>query len=139
MERGKQSFWLKAGVLSALLLVAGVAHAQFLRTSYFMEGSHYRMQLNPAMTPTRGYINIPVIGALNASVGSSSLGYQDIMDVIDDDGNFYNNPEFLGRLDKHESCEPEYKHRYSLRGMVSGEKFLVVQCRRTHGFRREAH
>lgn len=99
MERGKQSFWLKAGVLSALLLVAGVAHAQFLRTSYFMEGSHYRMQLNPAMTPTRGYINIPVIGALNASVGSSSLGYQDIMDVIDDDGNFYNNPEFLGRLD----------------------------------------
>lgn len=99
MERGKQSFWLKAGVLSALLLVAGVAHAQFLRTSYFMEGAHYRMQLNPAMTPTRGYINIPVIGALNASVGSSSLGYQDIMDVIDDDGNFYNNPEFLGRLD----------------------------------------
>lgn len=99
MERGKQSFWLKAGVLSALLLVAGVVHAQFLRTSYFMEGSHYRMQLNPAMTPTRGYINIPVIGALNASVGSSSLGYQDIMDVIDDDGNFYNNPEFLGRLD----------------------------------------
>ena len=60
------------------------ANAQFLRTSYFMEGTHYRQQLNPALTPTKGYFNLPVIGAVNATVGSTSLGYQDIIDIIDD-------------------------------------------------------
>ena len=49
------------------------ANAQFLRTSYFMEGTHYRQQLNPALTPTKGYFNLPVIGAVNATVGSTSL------------------------------------------------------------------
>lgn len=37
--------------MGALLLMMGFvlpANAQFLRTSYFMEGTHYRMQLNPA-------------------------------------------------------------------------------------------
>ena len=61
------------------------ANAQFLRTSYFMEGTHYRQQLNPALTPTKGYFNLPVIGAVNATVGSTSLGYQDIIDIIDDE------------------------------------------------------
>ena len=38
--------------MGALLLMMGFvlpANAQFLRTSYFMEGTHYRMQLNPAL------------------------------------------------------------------------------------------
>lgn len=126
MERGKQSFWLKAGVLSVLLLMAGVARGQFLRTSYFMEGSHYRMQLNPALTPTRGYINIPVIGALNASVGSSSLGYQDIMDVIDDDGDFYNNPKFLGRLDNTNRVNLNVNTDILSAGWYSGRNFWSV-------------
>ena len=123
MERSKQTFWLKAGVLSFLILVTGVAHAQFLRTSYFMEGTHYRMQLNPALTPTRGFINIPAIGSLNASVGSTSLGYQDIMDVIDDDGNFYNNPQFLGRLDNTNHVNLNLNTDILSAGWYSGRNF----------------
>ena len=67
------------GVFSIMLVCALSANAQFLRTSYFMEGTHYRQQLNPALTPTKGYFNLPVIGAVNATVGSTSLGYQDII------------------------------------------------------------
>ena len=62
-------------LMGALLLMMGFvlpANAQFLRTSYFMEGTHYRQQLNPALTPTKGYFNLPVIGAVNATVGSTS-------------------------------------------------------------------
>ena len=83
------------------LAVAVTAQAQFLRTSYFMEGSHYRMQLNPALTPGRGYINLPAIGSLNATVNSSSLGYQDIMDIIEnsDDSDYFMSQDFLNRLD----------------------------------------
>lgn len=66
-----------------------------------MEGSHYRMQLNPALTPGRGYINLPAIGSLNATVNSSSLGYQDIMDIIEnsDDSDYFMSQDFLNRLD----------------------------------------
>ena len=75
------NFWKGLLGVAFLLLFSVSAHAQFLRTSYFMEGTHYRMQLNPALAPGRGYINIPAIGSLNATVNSSSLGYQDIIDI----------------------------------------------------------
>ena len=83
----------------ALLLSFG--QAQFLRTSYFMEGSNQRMQLNPALMPGRGYLNIPVIGSLNATVNSSSLGYRDIMDIIEnsDDSDYFMSNDFMNRLD----------------------------------------
>ena len=42
------------GVFFIMLVCALPANAQFLRTSYFMEGTHYRQQLNPALTPTKG-------------------------------------------------------------------------------------
>ncbi len=77
------------GVFFMMLVCTLSANAQFLRTSYFMEGTHYRQQLNPALTPTKGYFNLPVIGAVNATVGSTSLGYQDIIDIIDDGDDFY--------------------------------------------------
>lgn len=88
-------------VLATLLfLFSTAASAQFLRTSYFMEGTSYRLQLNPALAPGRGYINIPVLGSLNATVNSSSLGYQDVMDILenDDDNDFYMSDSFLNRL-----------------------------------------
>lgn len=88
------------GLLVMLLAIANLSYAQFLRTSYFMEGSHYRQQLNPALTPGRGYINFPGIGSLNASVNSSSLGYQDVIDIIDnsEDGDYFMSSDFIGRL-----------------------------------------
>lgn len=98
----KQVNRLKSLALAALLLLglSTTAQAQYLRTSYFMEGSHYRMQLNPALTPGRGYINLPVIGSLNATVNSSTLGYQDILDIIDNssDADYFLSQDFMDRL-----------------------------------------
>lgn len=92
----------KGALAAALLLFVSLSgQAQFLRTSYFMEGSHYRLQLNPALTPGRGYINIPAIGSLNASVNSSSLGYEDIMDIIENSSSddYFMSQDFINRLD----------------------------------------
>ena len=86
------------GAFLLMMVCVLPANAQFLRTSYFMDGTHYRQQLNPALIPTQGYFNIPVLGSVNATVGSTSLGYQDIIDIIDDSDNFYSNPDFLKRL-----------------------------------------
>lgn len=55
------------------LLLAGSLAAQN-PTAYFMEGSTFRSQLNPAFAPLRGYVNIPGIGSLNVSTsGNISL------------------------------------------------------------------
>ncbi len=93
---------LKGALAATLLLFVPLSgQAQYLRTSYFLEGSHYRLQLNPALTPGRGYINIPAIGSLNASVNSSSLGYQDIMDIIENSSSsdYFMSQDFINRLD----------------------------------------
>ncbi len=69
------------------LLAFGVmpASAQYLRTSYFMEGTHYRQQLNPALTPGRGYLNLPIVGSFNATVSSNAFGYSNVMDMLEND------------------------------------------------------
>lgn len=64
----------------------------------FMEGSSTRIQLNPALQPKRGYVNLPGIGSVNAEVATNSLGIQDVIDVFDSDGEFYNNDKFYNRL-----------------------------------------
>ncbi|WP_289621462.1 DUF5723 family protein [Bacteroides congonensis] len=88
------------GVFSIMLVCALSANAQFLRTSYFMEGVHYRQQLNPALTPGRGYINLPVVGAFNVSASSKSFGYQDIKDIIDNSegSDYFTSDDFMKRL-----------------------------------------
>lgn len=111
------------GVFFIMMLCTLSANAQFLRTSYFMEGTHYRQQLNPALTPTKGYINIPVIGAINATVGSTSLGYQDIMDIIDDGGDFYKSQDFLGRLKDNNTLNVNFSTEILSAGWYKGKNF----------------
>ncbi|GHT59910.1 hypothetical protein AGMMS50239_07640 [Bacteroidia bacterium] len=50
-----------------------------------MNDVHYRMQLNPALTPGKGYIDIPVLGNFNLAASSNSLGSQDILDAFNGD------------------------------------------------------
>lgn len=51
---------LKKGLfLIGGLFLGGAVHAQYLRTSYFMEGASSRLQLNPGLQPSGGYFNIP--------------------------------------------------------------------------------
>ena len=99
------------------------ANAQFLRTSYFMEGTHYRQQLNPALTPAKGYFNLPVIGAVNATVGSTSLGYQDIIDIIDDGDDFYTKPDFMNRLKDNNKLNVNFSTEILSAGWYKGKNF----------------
>lgn len=111
------------GMCFVLAIIAIPANAQFLRTSYFMEGTHYRQQLNPALTPTKGFINIPVIGAVNATVGSTSLGYQDIIDIIDDGDDFYKNPDFMNRLKDKNNMNVNFSTEILSAGWYKGKNF----------------
>lgn len=111
--------------LGMLFAVVNGGYAQFLRTSYFMEGSHYRQQLNPALTPGRGYINLPVIGTLNASVNSSSLSYQDVIDIIDnsEDSDYFMSSDFINRLGNVNSLNVNVSTDVLSAGWYKGKNF----------------
>ena len=111
------------GVFFIMLVCTLSANAQFLRTSYFMEGTHYRQQLNPALTPTKGYFNLPVIGAVNATVGSTSLGYQDIIDIIDNGDDFYTKPDFMNRLKDNNKLNVNFSTEILSAGWYKGKNF----------------
>ena len=111
------------GVFFIMLVCTLSANAQFLRTSYSMEGTHYRQQLNPALTPTKGYFNLPVIGAVNATVGSTSLGYQDIIDIIDDGDDFYTKPDFMNRLKDNNKLNVNFSTEILSAGWYKGKNF----------------
>ena len=44
-----------------------------LTSSYFMPGSTFRGELNPAFRPSRGYVSLPAMGGTSASFFSNSL------------------------------------------------------------------
>lgn len=83
----------------------------------------YRQQLNPALTPTKGYFNLPVIGAVNATVGSTSLGYQDIIDIIDDGDDFYTKPDFMNRLKDNNKLNVNFSTEILSAGWYKGKNF----------------
>lgn len=40
-------------LLGSMIIWGGAAQAQYLRSSYFMEGTSARLQLNPGLQPTK--------------------------------------------------------------------------------------
>jgi len=71
-------------LLSFFLLITGCtfASAQYLRSSFLIDGHHSRMRINPALTPESGYVDIPLIGSLNFAASSNSLGVKDVIDAF---------------------------------------------------------
>lgn len=60
----------KIPIYIMMLVLAATAAAQN-PTAYFMEGSTFRMQYNPAFAPHRGYFNVPGAGGIQVGVNSS--------------------------------------------------------------------
>ena len=55
---------MKRFIYITLCVVAsmiGVAASAQMRSSYFMQGSYFRNELNPALAPTRGYVALPLM------------------------------------------------------------------------------
>lgn len=71
---------MKKYIIVLLFVVAlPVVAAAQVRTSYFMEGSTFRTDMNPALAPTRGYINVPVLGGLSLGVNNNFLSIDNLL------------------------------------------------------------
>ena len=102
------------------------AQAQYLRSSYFMEGASSRLRLNPGLQPTRGYINTPVIGAFNVSASSNTLGIKDIIDVIDDGDDIFSNNKLYNRLKTDNNLNVNLNTDILSFGWYKGKNFWTV-------------
>ena len=77
--------------------------AQTLNTSYFMEGSYLRTNLNPALTPTRGYVTVPLLGGFTLDMSSNYLSVSNFFykrgdEVVSALHESVSSEEFLGKL-----------------------------------------
>lgn len=93
-----KNYFKKAAMAMAISAISLPAQAQYLRSSYFMEGASSRTQLNPGLQPTRGYFAIPVVGSLNVSANSNTLGVNDIIDVFDENSDFFMSNSLYDKL-----------------------------------------
>ena len=64
-----------------------------------------------------------MIGAVNATVGSTSLGYQDIIDIIDDGDDFYTKPDFMNRLKDNNKLNVNFSTEILSAGWYKGKNF----------------
>lgn len=120
--------------LLAVILLAGLAfpaRAQQLRTSYFMDKSIVRLSMNPAFQPARGYVNIPVIGALGVSYSSNGLALEDIFypkngELVTFLDGSVNSDEFLKNLNDNNQFNLDFNTSIISTGWFSGKAFWTV-------------
>lgn len=89
-------------ILVAIAATFATASAQ-MRTSYFMEGSYFRTDMNAALTPYRGYVKMPLIGGLGVDLSNNYLSVNNFF--FKKNGGVYtfmydgvSNGEFLNKL-----------------------------------------
>ena len=63
----------KTTILGLLLACVSFGASAQIKTSYFMEGSTFRYDLNPALTPQRGYIKLPGLSLVGLDVSNTLL------------------------------------------------------------------
>ncbi|MFI3331020.1 MAG: DUF5723 family protein [Rikenellaceae bacterium] len=88
--------------------------AQNIRTSYFMQGATMRTELNPALAPTRGYLNLPIISGNYIDITTGSLSVSDFLYPSNGELVTFLDPsvsseDFLSGLSKMNSVGMDYK------------------------------
>ena len=90
-------------ILCIAAAIVGNPVAAQMHSAYFMEGSYFRNELNPALAPTRGYVALPVISgtAINLSNNFLSVNnffYKNGSEVVTALHESVSADQFLGKL-----------------------------------------
>ncbi|MBR5206754.1 MAG: hypothetical protein IKW52_06260 [Alistipes sp.] len=110
------------------LVVAGSVTAQTLNSSYFMEGSYFRTDMNPALTPTRGYVAIPILSGVGAEVNTNFMSVDKFFfkkdgQVVTGLNSLVSADEFLGRLPKTEKMSANVSFNFISAGFYRGKMY----------------
>lgn len=98
------------------------------RNSYFMEGSYFRMELNPALVPTRGFVSISPLGGVGVNLNSNFLSvnnfiYQREGGLVTAFNSQVTADEFLKKLPKNCSLGADLRANLLGVGFYTGHMF----------------
>ena len=98
----------KTTILGLLLACVSFDAAAQIKTSYFMEGSTYRYDMNPALSPQRGYLKLPVLSGLSMDLSNTLLSLDGFLynkngETVTFLHNSVTSEEFLKKLNKNNS------------------------------------
>ena len=91
--------------LCVVASMIGIEASAQMRSAYFMEGSYFRNELNPALAPTRGYIALPIMGGIGVNMNNNFMSvnnffYKNGNEVVTALHESISADKFLGRLPK---------------------------------------
>lgn len=89
--------------LCVVASMIGIKASAQMRSTYFMEGSYFRNELNPALAPTRGYVALPLMGGIGVNMNNNFLSvnnffYKNGNEVVTALHESISADKFLGRL-----------------------------------------
>ena len=98
------------------------------RNSYFMEGSYFRTDMNPALVPTRGYISLTPLGGVGVNLNSNFLSvnnfiYQREGGLVTAFNNQVTADEFLKKLPKNCNLGADLRANLLGVGFYTGHMF----------------
>ena len=115
-----------------LLTTVGMSvSAQQIRTSYFMQSSTARTTMNPAYRPERGYVSIPVLGAVGASYGTNGIAVDNFIypkngETVTFMDNSVNTESFLNGLKDENQVNMDFGTQVLSGGWYAGKGFWTV-------------
>ena len=112
----------------ALATMSLSAQAQFLKSSYFVDGATTRLKMNPALQPMRGYTNVPILGSFSVAANSNTLGVTDIIDVVDDGDDIFSNNTLYDRLKTNNNLNINLNTDIISMGWFSGKNFWSINA-----------
>lgn len=84
--------------------------------------------MNPGLQPTRGYLNLPIIGGFNVTANTNSLGINDIIDITKDGNDFLNNNTLYNSLKQDNRFNMNLNTNILSFGWIKGKNFWSVNA-----------
>lgn len=117
--------------LAFLTLIGSSVSAQQIRAAYFMKNSPSRTALNPAFRPDRGFVSIPVLGAVSASYSTNGVAVDNLLFPKGDKlvtfmDNSVNTESFLKGLKDNNQINIDFGTQILSAGWYAGKGFWTV-------------
>lgn len=124
-----KNYFLTAMALSSLALMPQMAKGQATSSTYFLNNFDTRHNLNPALTPERGYFKVPLIN-LDASVSSNAINIDDVREMIENDGaaDYFTDSRFIKKLKNENSVTVNLTNDILSFGWFKGKGFWSVNA-----------
>ena len=102
--------------------------AQFNRTTYFMEDVSFKQQLNPALAPSHGFVNMPIFGSFNMGISSNAISSEYLSQMMKNSSSadYFTSDKFINQLKDNNRLNLSFVTDLAAAGWWVGDGFWNV-------------